>query len=399
MREPTAGEQLGGVPYTNKTVVTKDDFFAYTQETGSLTQAGTNHLYGFNQTRTSAPVPIVKDTQGFVFFTRPMLNLSLSNLQRAASMFSLSNTTANSVQRFIRCTLDPYLMYKLQVGKDGGADCPMVDNKQAFIPLLSNTLITLSGWPDTVSPTYTSKEGLRKEQWSIVDGTNEVNGVFSMDANFLNVADQSVSGLLSKWAKYATLVFDGQMYPYAAMLRNNEVDYTTRIYRLVMDKSGRYVTKIACTIASYPINEPTSKYFDYDRSKNYSEANKNVNIRFQCTGARYDEDIIVRWFNTTTTYANPDLIKVMSAGFKPASSHTYEPIPPSIMNKFKHRGYPLINEDTFELEWWISRESASYKKVMSEYTKPEESLFNAIDKTTNGMVSQAFTNPYDINRK
>jgi len=366
---------------------TLDDMYSNTQPTGSLLRAGSNQLYGFNQTRTMAPVPMTKDTIGFVFFTRPMLNLSDANLNRAASMFSLATTKADSIHRYIRCTLDPYLIYKLDKGMPGGVRCPLVDNKQAFIPLLTNTILSLSGWPDTVSPTYTSKEGLRKEQWSIVDGTNEVNSVFSMDANFLNVADQSVSMLFSKWAKYPTLVFDGQMGPYAGMIARNEIDYTTRIYRLIMDKTNTFVTKIACTISAYPVNEPTSKYFDYDRSRNYSDQNKNVNIRFQCTGARYDEDIIVRWFNVTATYANPGLIAVLGAGFKTDPSHNFEPLNAHVLDRFKHLGYPLINEDTFELEWWISRDSPTYKKVMAEYANPIDNFTKQIQQAASGLAN------------
>lgn len=344
---------------------TLDDFYAYTQPSGSHLQAAGDALYGINQTRTTGAIPMTRETMGYVFFTRPVLNLSSPNLVNMGKMLPLLTDNANSVHRYVRCTLDPSLSIPgVSKGGDGNPiSCPLVDPLQAFIPLLSNSLLKLSGWPDTIAPVYTSKQGLRKEQWSMVDGTTEVNQAFTMDATFMNYADKAVGVLFDKWVNYETGVFDGQLKPYTGYVARNEIDYTTRIYRLVMDKTNTFVTEIACTIASFPINEPTGKYFDFDKSAAYMDQNKNINIRFQCTGARYNEDKIVRWFNTTAGYGNPNLRAVVSSGFEIGKGHNYAPIAHSQLPKFKYRGYPLINPATMELQWWISMDSEIYKKV------------------------------------
>lgn len=347
--------------YDPKLITTVDDFFSYTQDTGSVLQSGSNTLRGFNQTSASAPLPVNKDAQGLVFFTRPMLNLSTYNISRHSTFQSLSNTNAASVQRYVRCMLDP----SLHNYGNPNITTPLVDNQHAFIPLLSNAISKLSGWPDIVLPTFTSKQGTRKEQWSMGDGTIEVNESFSLDATFTNMADEPVSLLFKTWVDYISYVFDGQLKPYLGFEARNELDYTTRIYRLVLDKTQTYVKKIACTIASFPVNEPTGKFFDYDSEQVYSNQTKEINTRFMCMGARYNDEVIVKWFNTTSMYANNALRDVVASDFKPSNLHTYVKIPGELFSLFKYHGYPLINTNTFELEWWLDSNSTVYKQCVS----------------------------------
>jgi len=344
--------------YDKKTITTLDDFFAYTQDTGSIEQAGSNALRGINQSKVSAPMPVNKDTQGFVFFTRPMLNLNKWNLAKHRSFHSLSSTDQYSVQRYVRCMLDPSLG-RYSTPRETS---PLVNDKLVFIPLLTNTITKLSGWPDIVDPVFTSKQGVRKEQWSIVDGTTEVNEAFDLDVTFKNIADEPVSLLFKTWTNYASYVFDGQLQPYAGFEARNEIDYTTRIYRIVLDKTEKYVKKIACTIASFPINEPTGKFFDYDREQLYMDQTKDVNIRFRSMGARYNDEIIIKWFNTASTYTNGALYEVIKNNFTATSG--YVKIPRELLSMFKYHGYPLINTNTFELEWWIDSSTEIYKSIV-----------------------------------
>jgi len=347
--------------YATSELTTLDDFFAYTQNSGSIAQAGSDILYGINQTKTTGAVPVNKDAQGFVFFTRPMLNLNKWNVLNNRTFHSLLTNDATSVHRYVRCMLDP----SLKNYATPTVSSPLVDNKLVFIPLLTNTIIKLSGWPDVVAPVFTSKGGVRKEQWAVIDGTTEINETFDLDATFKNIVDEPTSLLFKTWINYASYVFDGQLKPYAGFEARNEIDYTTRIYRIVLDKTGRFVSKIACTIASFPMNDPTGKFFDYDRTQQYMDQTKEINVRFKCMGAVYNDEIIVKWFNKASGYTNSELAKVVKSNFKSDGSHKYELIPRELLDRFKYRGYPLINTNTFELEWWIDTQSEGYKNVLS----------------------------------
>lgn len=390
MKSVPSGPKLNDT-YGGTKITSLDDFFAYTQPVGSLAQAGSNTLRGINQTKVASIVPVNKDTQGFVFFTRPMLNLNKWNLVKHRSFRPLLSTNASSVQRYVRCMLDPSLI-------DNHSDtitCPLVNNKLVFIPLLSNTLLTMSGWPDVVAPTYTSKQGLRKEQWAIIDGTTEINQTFDIDCTFRNIADEPISMLFSTWLNYASYVFDGQMKPYPGFEARNEIDYTTRIYRLVMDRDEKFVKKIACTIASFPLNDPTGKFFDYDRQKTYMSQTAEINIRFKCMGAIYNDDIIVQWFNKAMSYANSSLGDIIKSGF--VNNASYEKIPRELLPKLKFEGYPLINTKTYELEWWLAKDSIAYKKIIDSangivgpFKKAKE---NVMQTASNAINNGPFTVP------
>jgi len=132
-----------------------------------------------------------------------------------------------------------------------------------------------------------------------------------------------------------------------------------------MDKSERYVKKIACTVASFPLNDPTGKFFDYDRTQMYMDNTKELNIRFKCMGVVYNDDIIIKWFNTCGTYTNSDIRKIIDSKFKIHPSHTYEPIPHQLLSKFRYQGYPLINTETFELQWWVDFTTPGYASAVA----------------------------------
>ena len=131
---------------------------------GSIQRALGNNLYGINFRQTGNAVPKSKDSQGFVFLTRPQLNLTANNITNYRSFYSLLTSNELSYQRFTRMMLDPRLGY------DGKMKCPFVDNENPFFSVLTNNALSLSGWPDLTAPTYTSESGLYGEEVSFVDG-------------------------------------------------------------------------------------------------------------------------------------------------------------------------------------------------------------------------------------
>lgn len=341
---------------------TLDDFFAKTQGMGSLEKAGTNSMYGINFAKTAALLPQNTDTQGHIFFPRPQLNLSDFNCKKLRTLFPLLTNDPTSIHRYIRCILDPRQI----ADPRNGITCPLIDNKLAFMPLLSNMVKTATGWQDLVLPTYTSKEGVRKEQYSQVDGSIDILSDFDIDCVFKNMKGDPTLMLIVTWLINMSSTFENILSPYKDMAIAKEKDYNTRIYRMVMDESNKYVTQFACTGASYPVNAGTGKVFDLDKSAYFANQNKEINVRFRSTGCRYNDPIILSDFNETSAIFNPGLGDVIDGGFKPRVGHNFDLIPSSLKTRLNYRGYPLVNTDTYELGWWLDTRSLAWKEVEDE---------------------------------
>jgi hypothetical protein len=332
-----------------------DSVLLGTPQTTRGTAALASAYYGINHRQTPAAIPINKDVFGLTFFTRPNLNLTLGNL-RAVRLFNpLTTTNQYSLQRIIRCYLDPRSNQGANSGQ-ASVDSPMVDPQQAFIPILTNTLMSISGWPDVIVPHTASHEGVYKEVFGLVDGVTEFYGAYDITANFRNIPGDPVTALFLYWAHYMSNVYKGDMMPYPDMIVENEIDYQTRIYRLVLDPTKTKVQKIAACGAAFPTASPMGgNSFNYDSEKPYNQSNEQISIPFECFGAIYQDPILLYTFNQTVCAFND----TMADQYR--GSH-YTKVPMGALGIFNNQGYPRIDPDTWELEWWVSNDL--YKRFL-----------------------------------
>jgi hypothetical protein len=328
-----------------------DDYFQSTP-IGSVNRSIGNNLYGINHRQSPGMVPSNKDTYGLTFIVRPQLNLQLDNIVNQRLFYPLTiDGNVYSMQQFVRATLDPRLLHGYKYGKisRNAISCPLVDNLQAFIPVLTNNLNSMSGFPDITVQTHDSKPGAYKEVHSMVDDLSRNFEGFDLDLNFRNTSGDPILYLFYIWVHYASFVFENRLLPYPDYISENEIDYTTRIYRLVLDQSKRVVRKIAATGACFPVSVPTGSFFDFNNDKPYNYKNKDINIRFKCMGVDYQDDILIYEFNKTVCIFNPS----MDDSYREASmvllTRRLEPL-------FNNRGYPRINPGTNVLEWWVDQD-------------------------------------------
>lgn len=318
--------------------------------TGSLDRAIVNNLRGLNHRQIPGMLPSNKDMPGLTFFVRPQFNMQADNIRNVRVLSKLLSDRPTSMQRYLRCMLDPRLMTGLSysVGKAiPPISCPLVDNQQAFIPILTNNRLSESGWPSISVPTFTSDAGLYNEAYSMVDGRVFNNEVFDLNYTFRNTRGDPILYLFYLWAVYASMVFEGKLVPYLDYITENTIDYNTRIYRITLDYTRRYVTKIAACHAAFPVGVPVGDAFDVPGDRPYVEANKEISVRMKCMGVSYFDDILVRTFNETVMIFNPSMRDNRR-------SLSMMKIPYNVMTYFNHQGYPRINSDTSELEWYIT---------------------------------------------
>lgn len=340
-----------------------DSIFSYGSTLGSRKAAVTDNLRGFYLAGGLPTVQPNTDRNGYVFFTRPQLNLSAGNCMRTRMLFNLLTRDVKSMQTWVRATLDPRLYSDL----NENARSPMVDNTNPFIPLLSNTIKSLSGWPDLVVQARTSTEGARKETQSVVDGVMEYYQEFDLDATFFNTQEDPITNLFYIWEKYMTLVFEGMANPYPDFIVENEIDYNTRIYRIITDSTGQFVSKMAACGAAFPISLPTSEYANFNRDEPITLGRKDITVRFRCNGAIYYDPILMENFNETVFIFNPKLRNEVDTGSIRRNSSDFIKVAAPYQHIFNNLCIPYIDKDTNELCWFVDTTNELAKEPISKY--------------------------------
>lgn len=307
---------------------------------GGAGSAIVDTLYGTNIMGTAPPAPTVNEHQGLTFFTRPLLNLSYHNIRNDPSFTHMLSEERSSLASFVQATLDPL----------GNHNCPLVDPASAFIPLLGNTLISLSGWQEAILNTWTSSPDRMKGQISIGDSATDVNGVFPLSATFRNIRRNPLNYLFHCWVRYIGLVKSGVFDPYPEFMAYNIKDYESRCYRVILDPTRQYVEEITCNFACFPTADRSAIRADLSDAGPSLKENDTYNQTFESTGARYFDPRTMYDFNEAATMFNPILAN-------PATRKSQmRRLWPQEYQTLSFRSYPLINTSTAELEWWIPNE-------------------------------------------
>ncbi len=317
--------------------VTVDDLFKLSY-IGSIQQAIGNSFYGINHRQIPTALLANRERYGYTFFTRPQLNLTDNNIQSQRLFYPLLTKDRNTVQNYIRTMLDPRIALIMKP--------TLCDPYNAFIPVMTNNLKSISGWDDYIAPTFTSSEGNYKESISFVDGNILNFQTYDIECTFRNTRGDPIIYMIYIWLLYQSFVFEGVMSPYPDMIIENEIDYNTRIYRLVMDKTNTFVRKILATGASFPITLPLGNFFDFTSDSPTNSEIYDFSIRFRCMGIIYQDDILIKEFNETVEIFNPDMRDSSRAT-------SMVKVPKNLLTIFNNRGYPRINAATYELEWYV----------------------------------------------
>lgn len=292
------------------------------------------------------------EQHGLVFFTRPMLNLSYHNTSVNPTLTPLLTKEKMSIGAYVRDMLDP-----LNCISNGGTfNCPLVDHENAFIPLMSNTLETLSGFQDPMVQTWTGAAGMKRQSYTLVDSTNDVFEPVDLSTTFRSVRGNILGYLFHVWQTYIGDSYAGKMVPHPVMLKNNCVDYGTRIYSLVLDQTRNYVQEISCTGMSFPLTNPAGARANYNRAEVLNREVDTLNQTFRSMGLFYYHPGYMYDFNETTGLLRPYF---NDAGQR---DKYYRVLWPREYKLFSYTAFPRINPRTARLEWWISREK--YKQIM-----------------------------------
>ncbi len=358
-------------------------------------------LYGLNNQGGLPPLPPNHDNQGYVFYTMPDCNLSQDNTRGSRKLLFLDTPEdINSTGNLIRCLLSPY-GYEPNSGDKFRS--PRKDDKLPFIALLTNTTKSLTGWPDAVYNVYVSAEGIGKEQTAQIDARTDILNQFDLTGVFANIDGDLLTTLFSTWTEYQAQVTQGTMAPYAINLFSDVYDYNTRIFRFVLDKSRRYVARVASTIA-FPYTAPTGQAFNYNIEQKIRAEGGQVTITFKCApGAEYDDPIIIHEFNQTIIDSNPamatksNMVNLRTLAQEKNFNYGF-----SLLSYMNFKAYPYVDPKTMAFEWWADKAEADKMIKALDILDPKKSSLdegkdtNGID--SNGKVSSLASKLLDDNR-
>ena len=308
-------------------------------------------MYGFNTDYGKRYIHPSRTNQGLCFFVRPQLNLSELNIRYSRLLYGNVGSDDFGMATYIKHTLDPRLA--------ATSDLNVINNKQAFIPLLTNTLLSMSGFPDIELPSDSSTPGLLNEVYTIPDGATDIYGPVELSAAFMNTTGEPVLNMFHTWVTAITLMRQGVIRPYADFISEHERCFDTRIFRFTLDQTGRFVRRIAVTGPGFVDNVGIGGGFDYDVNTHYVAGQERQTFRFKMAGIEYRDPILVHEFNEIGRIFNP----MLQDGTRQKNMQV---IPHALRHITNHMGYPQIDEKTMELQYWV--ENDIVETVLSKYS-------------------------------
>lgn len=325
-------------------------------------QALQNAAFGMNILGRNSAIPQNTENHGYTFITKPLFNLSYDNcmVDRRLSMLLRENTEC--LERAIRVTLDPWS----QTTKDNALVSTLVDPLSPFIPILSNNLISLNGWPDFTLNMSTTAAGIYRDAMAYVDDVPYQYETFTLQATYRNIEGDPITLLHYMWLLAAGLGKEGRTMPYPELVMMNERDYDTRIYRLITDQTRTYVTRIFACGAATPENAPTGEIANFtgDGSETGSQViSSQLNFSYRCNGVSTYDHMLVYEFNDLQQDFNP----MMKDDARESMMHLLFPWE---KNYFNFRAYPRINPINMELEWWVPKDEYENIKAGNFKTAP-----------------------------
>lgn len=329
---------------------------------GSIESIVQNTLYGLNHRQIGpSDLPIVKDGIGYSFFTKPLMNLAKDNVSASRTMAYLGNDDPESIGCAIKAMLsakpDKGLPWYPIDDRTSNIRSKYIDDKQAFIPMLSRCLVSITGFPDKTLDTYTTAEGLGKSSIAMADSRPDNYGVYNLTATFRNIEGDMLTSFFNAWFEYMARVSSGSLIPYLDMMIDFEKDYEMRVYRIIPDASGEYCTKIAAPAAMFIDAVDIGAAFNMAVDKPFIDANDEISIPFKAQQIHYNDPILIREFNTLVS----DFNSSMHDDVRQNEMVLVRGVEKDICNSYL---FMHINEDTKKISWWTPK--AKYDILMDE---------------------------------
>ena len=218
--------------------------------------------------------------------------------------------------------------------------------------------------PDESVDVWTSQEGLMREQYGMVDSTNEVNNAYTVSATLNNPYGDPIMRMMSVWLEYMAGVKMGKFKPKIRNSIQRRMDYFSRIYGIRYDALGN-ISRFWTMCVGFPTNNNAGAMAQVDNSKPSLDDDTTVTINWQMFGARYNDPLYMEMFNRSVAIFNPDMTPdPRQETFTPLGGNSLVPIPAELLPLFNYYGYPYLDSVRRRITWYVYQ--ADYRTVLTK---------------------------------
>lgn len=327
-------------------------------------------MFGIDSVRNSIYMPEF-EAPGFTFITRPKLNLTTSSIRQDRILAMLDELSdVNSIAFAVRALLDTNLTKKYTINDLNTS--MLYDDLNPFIPILTNRLLTLNGWPDPTIDVETTEGGFFSESITYPKGFDQLTRNYDLSCTFADVQGSVVTMIFTMWIRFISLMTRGIVMPYMEDIEARRMCFTSSVYRFVMDPSNKYIIKWAKATGCFPRSVPLGAFFNYDAHTSNIDISTNLSVPMTVAGkVEYYDPIILREFNI--------LVERRCASIK-----NYRKVPDGNTRMLlNYRCLPYINLDNNELMWMYNPNDSKLQPLMQD-TKSIKVTNNA---ETNKLIS------------
>ena len=208
--------------------------------------------YNFNRFRLIHPDSVLANSKGYIFFTRPDLNLASSSSETSEVGLLINNM----------CRTHPAIVAGLQ--KNPQMSGVSFDHAHKFIPILSNRCTGIDINDETLE---TKEVGDTYTGWKLNYGTNNIKSkaASTVTTSFLDDEQLSIYLMFKIWCEYISNVSRGIVTPRDEYVKTLQLDYANSIYYFLCAEDGQSILFWTKFTGCIPTNVPSSNFTDnYD---------------------------------------------------------------------------------------------------------------------------------------
>mgnify|MGYP001214329310 FL=1 len=319
------------------------------------------------------PFQVNRMYRGMTFITRPKLNLSTRSLKQDDTMQMLNNADPYGFQMAIRSWLDT------KFAKDNDyitRNCPFFNKFSAFNIPLMNSLTAISGWPDTVIESYTTRGGYFSEDMSFAVGSTDGRQTTNLTLSCRDFQGGFVMAMLFYYLRSLYLQSSGLSTVYTEDIDAYRLNYTFSIYRFLLDPYRKSIPYWAKATGCWFSGLPTGDLFNFSIDDEYIPTSREFSFPVVANRVEYMNPQILTDFVTVASRYGGSYLKDRSEG--KALPDGYVEVPYSASQNFV--GMPTIDLRAGANDFvWVAPYSETQSTLAGAVQQAEAALEQQLD--------------------